>query len=210
MCSIFASPDVTRMPMLYDVNSYRGTFSYSIAFFGEVKASETDSKKPDCLRFEGMIQDFTKQCVNPWADVQGDDGFFYVGHSQAPTGAHSEIHPALVGNKMLWHNGIVKQHATSGWDTKDILERINKDGWSALSDIDGTFACVLYDADNKAMYCFRNEISPLFWNGLELSSTKLDGFDEVPANKVWWLNWYDQQWQEVAEFTTKENPYWGL
>ena len=110
---------------------------------------------------------------------------------------------------MLWHNGIVKQKSLDKdmWDTSWLLEQIIDYGWSSLSRVDGTFACVLYK-DGK-LYIFRNEISPLYYDReLNISSTKFEGAIDLPPNKVYELNIVNKRLLEVAQFQTFENPYY--
>jgi hypothetical protein len=110
---------------------------------------------------------------------------------------------------MLWHNGIIKQKTlTQGtWDTEWLLERVLDYGWSALSRVDGTFACVMYLSGS--MFVFRNEISPLFVDkDLNISSTKLPGFESIKPNVVFKMDITNKVLQEEAYFETMENPYY--
>ena len=110
-------------------------------------------------------------------------GYYYIGHQQAPTTEAKDlqaIHPAVEDGALLWHNGIIKAddvvrlqrlyETDEKWDTqlllRDYLDTCN------LSQIDGTFACVLYS--DYQLRIFRNEISPMFYNEQgDISSTKL-------------------------------------
>jgi hypothetical protein len=118
----------------------------------------------------------------------------------------------------LWHNGIVKDHEVKRlqeeyapyckWDTRLLLVQYMSTG--NFDNIDGTFACVLYD--NRQLYLARNEISPLFINELgDISSTKFEGSVSVPANKLLTFDINNVNIDNVvAEFTTKENPYFFM
>jgi hypothetical protein len=134
---------------------------------------------------------------------------YIVAHSQAPTTESKNIHPAVYGDSLLWHNGIVKQkELTPGtWDTVWLLENILNYDWGWLSNVDGTFACVMYRDGN--LYVFRNEISPLFIDShFNISSTKFDGSYSLTPNVVWKLNFDTKLLDAVGYFTTKENPYY--
>jgi hypothetical protein len=110
---------------------------------------------------------------------------------------------------MLWHNGIIKQKNLSEgtWDTQWLLEQILNYGWSALSRVDGTFACIMYNSGE--LFVFRNEISPLFIDDrFNISSTKYEGSVSLTPNRVWKLNFETKYLDVVAYFETKENPYY--
>jgi hypothetical protein len=136
-------------------------------------------------------------------------GKFFIAHSQAPTSNASNIHPASYGGALLWHNGIIKQKTLEDgvWDTQWMLTQIVDYGWSALSRVDGSFACVMYNEGK--LYAFRNEISPLFVdNNLNISSTKFDSSYPITPNFVWE---FDMEWKmlrNIAHFETFENPYY--
>jgi hypothetical protein len=59
---------------------------------------------------------------------------------------------------------------------------------------------------------FRNEISPLFYNEQgDISSTKFENSISLDANKVLTFDpLSDNMFNVVAEFTTKENPYYFI
>jgi glutamine phosphoribosylpyrophosphate amidotransferase len=150
-------------------------------------------------------------------------------HSQAPTTENSDsssIHPARMHHSevgdtsLLWHNGILKPNTISmlrektgmdtTWDTQLLLQHmINSE---SLSEIDGTFACLMYHAGN--MYMFRNEISPLFIDfDMNISSTKFEvssitgnAFSILP-NHVFKLDFYSMTSIIQSTFTTKNSPY---
>ena len=199
MCAIIGSFNKKRFAELYSLNEYRGSLSYSVSTF------HTDGEKAKLgLHFKdkGKIPD---ELIN---NLPHEDTHYIVGHSQAPTQETNNIHPAVYGDAMLWHNGIIKQkHVPNNtWDTSWLLEKIIDYGWSSLSRIDGTFACVMFWG-NK-LYCFRNEISPLFIDdNYNLSSTQFNNSRSIPPNIVWHVNFESMLLTNAAYFETFENPY---
>lgn len=199
MCAITASFSKRKLEDLYRLNAYRGELSYSLSSFSF----------NDNIRLETMMQDSTKMpdglidCL-----VDGDNKYF-ITHSQAPTTSSNNIHPAVYGDAMLWHNGIVKQKNLNAgtWDTEWLLDQVINYGWSALSRVDGTFACMMYNGGE--LFVFRNEISPMFYDkDLNFSSTKFEFAESLPPNKVFKVNLKYKQITPVAYFETMENPYY--
>jgi len=200
MCSITGSLDKDKLKELYALNAYRGELSYSLSTFRPYQNRavfqtlfQDDGKMP-----EGFIDDM--------CNVKGD---FFIAHSQAPTTDSKNKHPAVYGNAMLWHNGIIKQKTITPdtWDTAWLLEQIIDYGWTSLSRVDGTFACILYCSDE--IFVFRNEISPLFVdNKFNISSTKFEESFSLEPNQVWKLNFETGNLDSVAYFNTFENPYY--
>ena len=201
MCSIIGSFDKNKIKELYELNSYRGSLSYSLTTF------EYDDEGR--LRLGVLFQDEGKMPDDLIDTHHNIEGRFVVAHSQAPTTQSKNIHPAIYGSALLWHNGIIKQKSISEgtWDTAWLLEQIINYGWSSLSRIDGTFACMMYDG--AGLYIFRNEISPLFVDkNLNISSTKFEGSESLPPNKVFKIDINARRFDVIAHFDTLENPYY--
>lgn len=204
MCAIFGTFNKEKLQELYKLNAYRGELSYSIASFRPVK---------DRVHFQTLFNGEGKLPLSLVFDTPDTPapirhGDFIVAHSQAPTTDTQNIHPAVYEDAMLWHNGIIKQKnlPVGIWDTQWLLENILDYGWSVLSRMDGTFACVMYL--HGKMYVFRNEISPLFIDdSFNISSTKFEGSKSVPPNNVWLMNFETMYLDSVANFVTFENPY---
>ncbi len=202
MCAITASFDKNKLQELYKLNAYRGELSYSLSSF-----TFTDFMTED-IRLNILMQDNNKMPEDLIKNLP-DGGKYFIAHSQAPTTSSNNIHPAVFGNAMLWHNGIIKQKnlAENTWDTQWLLEQIIDYGWSSLSRIDGTFACIMYNSGK--LYAFRNEIAPLFYDKeLNFSSTKTESARELPPNKVHKINLSYRTIEPVAYFETLENPYY--
>lgn len=194
MCALVGSGEKKMLNFLYDVNSYRGQLSYSVSTISRdseiLSLTQAAGKMP-----EGFIFELP-------------DAHFYIGHSQAPTTESTSIHPAKFKDAMLWHNGIVKQREIPDgvWDTEWMLKGIVTDGFGFLSTVTGSFACVLFMQNQ--LFIFRNEISPLFVDkDLNISSTKFHGGEPITPNVVYQLNLKEMTMVEVAQFETRENPY---
>lgn len=209
MCSIIASFDKAKLLELYELNKHRGDLSHSMAAFDD----------------EGTMQSLYRE-KGPM-----DDGFtisllpedcYYVGHTQAPTSNAAFVHPAIWpvldgepfdwgGHRAaLWHNGIVKQGGLSPdtWDTQWLLRGLMDTGFSFLSSVTGSFACVMYRPDG--LFVFRNEIAPLFVEpeSMSISSTKFPNSQALPPNIVFAVELGLGIFTAVAQFETKENPYY--
>lgn len=199
MCSITASFDKNKLKELYKLNSYRGDISYSLGTF---------SASNNAAILGMLLQDSGKMPENLLDNINSVDRYM-IAHSQAPTTNTTNIHPAVYDNAMLWHNGIIKQKTIpeGTWDTQWLLSRIVDYGWSSLSRVDGTFACVMFW--NNHLYVFRNEISPLFIDDkLNISSTKFEGSQPIEPNVVFRVDLNTKQLYTEACFTTFENPYY--
>ena len=200
MCAITGSLNKEKLKELYTLNAYRGELNYSLATFKPYKGK---------IEFQTLFQDSGKMPDTLIDGIPCKEGDFIIAHSQAPTTDSKNIHPAVHGDAMLWHNGIIKQNKLSPgtWDTVWLLEQIIDYGWSSLSRVDGTFACIMYMSGS--LYVFRNEISPLFIDDhFNISSTKFGGCVSLTPNRVWKLNFGTKYLDAVAYFETLENPYY--
>lgn len=203
MCGIFCSTSRDKIAELAELNSYRGSHSYSVFSVN--------------WDVNYVIRDFGEFNLE---NVPDDDAY-KICHVQAPTTDNRDvksIHPARHEGMLLWHNGIVKNfdvarlmtkyNQVSSWDTMLLLREISNDDWLLnLSEVNGSFACVLYD--EGSVFVFRNEISPLFFdNDLNISSVKFEGSDSIPPNRVFMVS-QDLGLIDIGcEFHTKENPYY--
>ena len=193
MCAIVGSSDKHVLKELFKLNAYRGEMSYSIACINDHKVHsihKAAGKMPG-----NFIDDLPSAAM-------------YIGHTQAPTTQSSGIHPAILDQRMLWHNGIIKQRAIPAgtWDTHWLLQQLIIDGYHALSLIDGTFACAYWDS---GLYLFRNEISPMFVDDdLNISSTQFEGSRALEPNTVFNVSINNKQLIACDKFKTKENPFY--
>jgi hypothetical protein len=198
MCAIVASFDKKKLEELYKLNAYRGELSYSLSAF------QYDEEEVRNLSLDQGLGKIPDSLISELAD-----GSYYITHTQAPTTEANNIHPSVYGDCYLWHNGIIKQKSLSPgtWDTQWLQEQILNYGWSSLSRIDGTFACLMYNGNS--LFVFRNEISPMYYDAdLNFSSTKFDGSLYLPPNVVHKINLEFKVLEPVAYFDTFENPYY--
>ncbi|AUS03054.1 nucleophile aminohydrolase [Vibrio phage 2.275.O._10N.286.54.E11] len=202
MCGIFASKSKEKFIELMELNAYRGTFSHSIAC-----VDLTTSSIVDLIKNVGPLD------VNSIPNIPN---VYYIGHVQAPTTqdgmCDANIHPAVENNTYMWHNGIIKEKCISelqketgidsNWDTLLLLSYINNN--HSLSEVDGTFACVVID---KSIKIFRNAISPMFIDDeLNLSSVRFKNAKPLTPNVI--HNIIDNTIVETDNhFVTKNNPY---
>ena len=213
MCAIIGSYDVDSLRKLIELNSYRGSTSFSFAAYNEKLACIWRTRE----HFTLSIPEYEK--------------LYKICHIQAPTSDQRDevwIHPAESKKKsLLWHNGIIKQNeierlqkeynTQEKWDTQLMLELIDQYGFDILSGIDGSFACVYsrpftnsLDFSTDLLYAFRNEISPLYYDdNMNISSTKFENSSLLPANIVFQLDYfYGEIINTGYTFKTKENPYY--
>ena len=135
----------------------------------------------------------------------------------------SGIHPAEYNDAdyYLWHNGILKEgyvkqlaaeldESPDTWDTQLLLQLISAtNDISALSGVDGTFACFLHmDSIGRTMV-FRNALSPIWYDDdLNFSSTKFRGSKSLPAGKVFVIDVTNRVLIPTgSKFDTMNNPY---
>lgn len=211
MCSIIGSFSKNKIRELAELNAYRGQHSHSVFVFSRYAYNILYSHKG----------------LGP-LNIDDHDlpAGYIICHQQAPTTDNkdlSSVHPAQLGERLLWHNGIIKAHevkrlqehleSTSSWDTKLLLRYVIEEDLDALQNIDGTFSCVYYDG--TSLYMFRNEISPLFIDQEKnISSTKFQHSESVGPNILWLFNNSADNIEDslihCGEFKTVNNPYYGL
>jgi len=221
MCAIVGSFDTDTLLDLIEINSYRGSHSYSFSILDTYTGIMTI-----CKRELGDID--RSSIVIP-------ERHYGIAHIQAPTtdarGLES-VHPARANlissyrvdkntlneqySTCIWHNGIMKDDTikelqkTSGdikWDTMLMLCELMSEGWQALDKFDGTFSCLFYNSGS--MYLFRNEISPMFIdNNMNISSTKFLGSRATEPNKVLRMEFEHKTAAPIYTFKTVENPYY--
>lgn len=208
MCSLIGSFSIDKYKELYELNAYRGTLTSSFTVIDE------DSEIVTLNRFNNPERMFE---VIENTLFAGETGCYFLGHSQAPTTSASGVHPAEINDSLLWHNGIIKETEIKRWntllgtdfvwDTELLLNIVNIYGTQGLSDVDGTFACVL--ARGKDFYVFRNALAPLFYDDeLNISSTKFKGCKPVPYGRVYRLDFDHKMLEPTTQtFNTKNNPY---
>jgi len=202
MCSIVASFDKAKLIELCKLNEYRGQQSHSISYY------DPETGELTITRGEGPVD---------YASIEYANNVYCIVHMQAPTTQSTQIHPAQFEDAYLWHNGIIKESyilkmqeiagSTSTWDTQLLLELFKGD-LQTLSEVDGTFSCLLYNYGD--LYLFRNEISPMFIDieSMTISSTKFEGSEPTEPNKIFYMDFVDKSLCILEEFKTAVNPFY--
>lgn len=208
MCAVVGSFDRNKLLELIELNSYRGSHSYSFSTISPESGQLVLRQKALGVIEAGRI------------DIP--DGHYAVVHIQAPTTEAKDlesIHPACENdNSYLWHNGIIKANHVkvlqqkygkdTNWDTRLLLRAVCT-SWGELNTVDGSFSCLLYD--HGTAYLFRNSISPMFFDSdLNISSTKFEGSVSTPANRVLKMDFKARCLYTIEEFKTVENPYFFM
>ena len=206
MCAIVGSFNRDKLLELIELNSYRGSHSYSFSVLNP-KTGELEVRVKSLGAFEPNR-----------TDCQLPDGYYGIAHIQAPTTDAKkieDIHPARENTAYLWHNGIIKANHVkvlqsrygidTNWDTKLLLRAVLT-SFNELNYVDGSYSCLLHD--NNRAYLFRNAISPMFYDkNLNISSTKFEGSITTPSDRVLRMDFESKCLYNVAEFKTVENPY---
>jgi len=205
MCAIVASFNRDKLLELIELNSYRGSHSYSFTTYDSVNGLRIHARELGT--------------INPDIIEIPNNGYGIV-HVQAPTTEAKEagnIHPAMENNTRLWHNGIIKANYVKQlqerygqdieWDTELLLRSINR-SVSELRLMDGSFSCLYYDGFGA--YLFRNDISPMFYDDkLNLSSTKFTGSVETPSECILEIDFNHKRLNKTGfSFKTVNNPYY--
>jgi len=212
MCSIIISTNIEEAKFLAELNKSRGSHSNSITILS-LKQSIVTIKSQEKIR--GNI-DLNK--IN-----FGKDEVIII-HQQAPTTNVREdefIHPSIIHDNHLWHNGIIKQsscneikHKYSSfldnnlieWDTYLIHNQYYHE--RNLDNIDGSFALAIFQ-NNSDIYVARNEIAPLYMGKYSISSTAFNNSSPIAPNIIWKLVFKEEiELLKISTFKTKNNPYY--
>jgi predicted glutamine amidotransferase len=207
MCGIFCTFNSIKLKELYNLNKDRGNISQSIIEFNSENMIDSIKKSHDNIIESHIIKNSN----------------YAICHIQAPTNGlftnFSRIHPACRDNKLLWHNGIIKDSSLKqlskifnisniDWDTQFILDLIYENTLEkTLSILDGSFACIYYNG--VELFLFRNEIAPLFIdNELNISSTPFENSNEIDPNAIYKLNLKNKSIEIVNKFEANyQQPY---
>lgn len=204
MCAIVGSFSKDKLIELIELNSYRGSHSYSFSTLTPLYDLKVRAKGLGTINYD---------------DIDLPYGYYGIVHVQAPTTEAKtldSIHPAMDGwMTYLWHNGIIKANNVkklqdlygndTNWDTQLLLRAINT-SVDELNGVDGSFSCLWFNG--AAAYLFRNDISPMFYDrDLNISSTKFEGSISTPANKLLLMDLETKGLYNKGEFKTVENPY---
>lgn len=203
MCGIAISTDRNRfINILTENEARRGGFAHSTMALNFVDGRFVLA---DLNRRLGR---FSGDCL-PDADL-------YIGHTQAPTGGLSEstnrLHPAELDGVYMYHNGILKRRYLIAndwfgqWDTALMLKKYVENN---LNDVDGSFACVVYDDAVGDIEIFRNDSAPLYINdNFDVSSIPLNAeYKMIDAGVVSVLNSVPIRLYAGADFQNNDKFY---
>ena len=180
MCSIIVAKDKQTTEELILLNQHRGDFSFSCTNF--------INNRPDTQVKAFGGYDFG---VAPMTDN------LQVCHVQAPTGGMTKdtnrIHPTMIDQTMLWHNGILTPRGIrflqdrlgteETFDTKLLHQAILRYGYDILSQIEGMFSCVYYNGTE--LHMFRTKHGKLFTDLENISSERFPGSRCIDADRVY-------------------------
>lgn len=207
MCSIVGSFNKDKIAELIELNKSRGCLFHSVSYYDSVL---------------GHIKVNRGQGAPNIDQIDIYPGYYCIVHMQAPTDQKNGIHPAGYFGAYLWHNGIIKPKSIkllndriklsvpdlprTDWDTEVILRTYCEFGPTYLSQVDGTFSCLMYY--DKDLYLFRNEISPMFIdNEMNISSIQFPGSKETEPNVLFLLETKEKALYSYGTFKTANNPY---
>jgi glutamine phosphoribosylpyrophosphate amidotransferase len=206
MCAIVGSFNKDKLIELIELNSYRGSHSFSFSTYDKYTNVLNIHAK-----YYGTI---------PYDIIEIFKDEYGIVHIQAPTTdatSTDNIHPSRIRKHQsyLWHNGIIKAEYVkklqerfgndTEWDT-ELLHRSIDDNIDNLNDVDGSFSCLWYHGSKLLL--FRNDISPMFIdNEMNISSTKFPGSYTTESNQVIHLDLANNTTYNVRSFNTVNNPY---
>lgn len=180
MCFIAFTNSTKRLEKLFSLDDKRGCWGWSLTttlandYHFTIDARKFDAKDKDIIFDEGR-QDL-----------------LLIGHLLTPTGSVKKNHPVRLDGNLLWHNGLIKQSSFLALadelglnpnkiiDSELILAILAKD-MSLLEYLEGSMACVYYDADEDTLFAFRNNLSPLY---LDKTCKELSSI--TPADEYGW------------------------
>tara|TARA_R110002051_G_scaffold227016_2_gene289518 strand:- start:169 stop:807 length:639 start_codon:yes stop_codon:yes gene_type:complete len=204
MCGIFGSTDIKTFRELYTKNSERGNFvrSVTMLFPGGMKNDIRVATKYE--------QDFNKHIE--------EDPFciYYLGHVQSPTSEARSFetdtsHPFTYKDTYLAHNGVLQnfnqlkekyelKSKTNKVDSSVILPLIYMSGIeNALSDLEGTFGCWMYEPNMGRLQIFRSG-STLFTDDESFSSVQLPEWKVVKEGVIYEFNFSKNKFHEKRTF----------
>jgi len=180
---------------LLELNKHRGSFSWSITCNNN---TEKDFGEFDTTVLENTNKGY-KMC-----------------HIQAPTNGlvydKDRIHPTLVQDSKLWHNGLLrpagirylnnKLGTDESFDTLLLHKAVVEYGFGILSEIEGLFSCVLYLNGNY--YIFRTKHGKLFVDdNLSISSERFDDSKCINYDTIYKIDFENNTLEPVDTFRTK-------
>lgn len=195
MCSIIASFKKEKLEALVDLNQFRGNFSFS---YLELETGES-----------------TKQFGQYNKDVIENNQNYKISHLQAPTGGLvqdiNRIHPTLINNTKLYHNGIItprgvkflqiKLNTSETFDTLLLHKAIEEFGLDILSEIEGLFSCLYIRGDR--IFIFRTRHGKLYIDGeMSISSERFKNSKCINYDTIYELDLINKNVNIINKFKT--------
>jgi|TARA_R110002074_G_scaffold5228_1_gene25626 glucosamine 6-phosphate synthetase-like amidotransferase/phosphosugar isomerase protein len=196
MCGIFGSTDWERFTTLYKLNKDRGSFAYGGMYLYE--------QGPRVQKAPGD----SFQLIGPGCD----SGQYYMGHTQAPTSAQREFdpktsHPFQFEHWRVAHNGVLsnsrvlaeeyevdspvdsaiipKLLSIKELDSKNEVNAIEQ----ACSELEGTFACWIYNEMSEQAYLVRCGSTLFANNEGEFSSTETGSMHSLKEGVIYCIDY---------------------
>ena len=122
---------------------------------------------------------------------EAEEGVFIL-HTHSPTAlelAEEIFHPSITDEEtLLWHNGMILNNSEIGddaWDTLNLANLLDKEGYKGLSKVKGSFACVRLNKHFE-LEIFRNAMAPLFisTDNEYISSCRFGAEYTFPTNSI--------------------------
>lgn len=158
----FTYKDKTIFLQMLISDMFRGmdsTGSFAVNKYGNLKLVKDASPAPFFIN---------KKEANKYFNDFVSDYHIVVGHNRKATIGNIEsttAHPFIEGNICLVHNGTLQNHyklAQRVVDSNAIAAHINEHGYkSLLKNIEGAYALIWYNAEEKTLYFTRNAERPL-------------------------------------------------
>ena len=141
------------------------------------------------------------------------NGKILVGHNRSATLGNisdKNAHPFISGNTVLVHNGTLYNHkalANTDTDSEAIAQLLDKKPHTeVLSELNGAFALIWYNAKEKKLYVSRNNERPLWI----ITTTNFDLIGSEPKHLEWILNRNTNIDKEACYFATYCVYSWDL
>src|SRR5574343_2038682 len=211
MCGISGSFDINVCLELYNQNIYRGNKNISIVAIDYLN----NNKIINNIHYTNDVFELD---ISNIKNTYLNKNYYYVIHNQAPTTNSINVHPAIIDNNLLWHNGILKDFEIKRlqkkyntnilWDTQLLLLSL-LDSIDNLNEINGSFSC-LYKTNNN-FYIFRNNIAVLYIDeDFNISTTEFMESKLIDSNNVYQCDFLNKKITLINKFNTKETPYFFI
>jgi len=160
----FMFQDKTIFQQMLIADMFRGMDStgvFGVKSNGNLDMLKDASPSPYFLGKKESAAQFFDKIVNSYQVVVGHNRKATMGVVDA-----QNAHPFIEGDICLVHNGTLTNHrklANTVIDSHAICTHINENGYkSTLKNIEGAYALIWYNAEEKKMYFCRNSERPLY------------------------------------------------